>query len=293
LSTCSLVETHPVSGKRCSQKKQQALCQRDLVVPPASQKYTIDLPAFAGPLDLLLHLIERQELDITAISLARVTEQYLAQIEALKKDRLEELIDFLVVGARLVLIKSRALLPQEPMIGEDGEEEEDPAEALIRQLRRYRRFKRAAEWLGEREKQGLRTYLRIAPPPKMQGRLDMSNVTVERLIEAVRDALERAANLEESVSVARPRQLTIQDQIRRLRRHVRSGAPMAFEELLSKSPSRSELAVSLLAVLELIKRREVSAVQEELFGPIFIVGNPDAIVEGDQAYEEDLVLDDY
>ena len=112
-------------------------------------------------------------------------------------------------------------------------------------------------------------------------------------IEAVREALERAANLEESVSVARPRQLTIQDQIRRLRRHVRSGATLAFEELLSKSPSRSELAVSLLAVLELIKRREVSAVQEELFGPIFIVGNPDAAAEGDEAYEEDLVLDDF
>jgi segregation and condensation protein A len=262
-------------------------------VPSASQKYTIELPAFAGPLDLLLHLIERQELDITAISLARVTEQYLAQIEALKKDRLEELIDFLVVGARLVLIKSRALLPQEPVIGEDGEEEEDPAEALIRQLRRYRRFKRAAEWLGYREQQGLRTYLRIAPPPKMQGRVDMSDVTIDGLIEAVRGALDRAANLEESVSVARPRQLTIQDQIRRLRHHVRSGASMAFEELLSKSPTRSELAVSLLAVLELIKRREVSAVQEEMFGPIFIVGTPDAVVEGDQPLDEEPVWDDF
>jgi segregation and condensation protein A len=237
-----------------------------------SQKYTIDLPAFAGPLDLLLHLIERQELDITAISLARVTEQYLAQIEALKKDRVEELIDFLVVGARLVLIKSRALLPQEPIIGEDGEEEEDPAEALIRQLRRYRLFKNAAGWFGEREKQGLRTYLRVAPPPKLQGRLDMSNVSVEALIEAVREALERAANLEESVSVARPRQLTIQDQIRRLRHQIRSSQTIAFEELLSGSATRSEVAVSLLAVLELIKRREVTAFQKTLFGPIMIVG---------------------
>lgn len=259
-----------------------------------SQKYTIDLPAFAGPLDLLLHLIERQELDITAISLARVTEQYLAQIEALKQDRVEELIDFLVVGARLVLIKSRALLPQEPVIGEDGEEEEDPAEALIRQLRRYRRFKHAAGWLEEREKQGLRTYLRVAPPPKMQGRLDMSDVSVEALIEAVRAVLERAANLEESVSVARPRQLTIQDQIRRLRYHVRRGATMAFEELLSQKATRSEVAVSLLAVLELIKRREVSAVQEAMFGPILIIGTPDAEGQEDlPEAQEALEFDDF
>ena len=257
-----------------------------------SQKYTIDLPVFAGPLDLLLHLIERQELDITAISLARVTEQYLAQIEALKKDRVEELIDFLVVGARLVLIKSRALLPQEPLINEDGEEEEDPAEALIRQLRRYRLFKRAAGWLGEREAQGLRTYLRVAPPPKMQGRLDMSDISLEALIAAVREALERAASLEESVSVARPRQLTIQDQIRRLRGYIRSGQKIAFEELLSSSATRSEVAVSLLAVLELIKRREVTAVQEALFGPIVIVGtNPAEIEEARMGQDETLFED--
>lgn len=260
---------------------------------PDTPKYTIDLPAFSGPLDLLLHLIERQELDITAISLARVTEQYLAQIEALKKDRVEELIDFLVVGARLVLIKSRALLPQEPGTGEEGEEEEDPAEALIRQLRRYRRFKQAAQWLGDREKLGLRTYLRVAPPPKVPGRLDLSNVSVHSLIEAVRMALERAAMLEESVSVARPRQLTIQDQIRRLRFRVRGGASLNFNELLSSSATRSEVAVSLLAVLELIKRREVTAVQEELFGPIAIIGIAPEAGEEVPAAEEFLEFEDF
>lgn len=240
----------------------------------ASPKYTIDLPAFSGPLDLLLALIERQELDITAISLAKVTAQYLAQIEALKHDRVEELIDFLAVGARLVLIKSRALLPQETVPSEDGEEA-DPAEALVRQLRRYRRFKIAAGWLGEREQQGLRTYLRVAPPPKPQGRLDLGNISKVSLLEAIRAALERAASLEESVSVARPRQMTIQDQIRRLRFRVQGGSAVPFNELLTPQSSRLEIAVTLLAILELIKRREVYAVQEELFGPITIVGTDD------------------
>ena len=153
--------------------------------------YKIDLPTFAGPLDLLLHLIERQELDIVSISLVEVTEQYLDQVKQMKQNRMEQLIDFLVVAARLMLIKSRALLPQTPVIIE-GEEEEDPAEALIRQLREYKKYKSAASWLHQREEDGLRTYLRIAPPPKMESRLDMSGVTVEMLITAVTVALARA-----------------------------------------------------------------------------------------------------
>ncbi|NIP27851.1 MAG: segregation/condensation protein A, partial [Phycisphaerae bacterium] len=88
-------------------------------------RYRIELPAFAGPLDLLLHLIERNELDVTAISLAAVTEQYLDQVEQLKQEKVEHLIDFIVIGARLVLIKSRALLPQVPSAMPDDEEEED------------------------------------------------------------------------------------------------------------------------------------------------------------------------
>jgi segregation and condensation protein A len=242
-------------------------------VSATAPQYTIELPAFSGPLDLLLALIERQELDITAISLAKVTAQYLAQIELLKQDRVDELIDFLVIGARLVLIKSRALLPQDPVVGEDLDEE-DPAEALIRQLHRYRRFKQAANWLGEREKMGLRTYLRVAPPPKLQGRLDMSEVSTAELLEAVRAALLRAASLEESVSVARPRTITIADQIRHLRYRTRDGARVSFETLLSDKATRLEISVTLLAVLELIKRREVYAVQDEMFGPILVVGLP-------------------
>ncbi|MFN2105674.1 MAG: segregation and condensation protein A [Candidatus Promineifilaceae bacterium] len=261
---------------------------------PESPTYRIDVPAFSGPLDLLLQLIERQELDITAISLARVTEQYLQQIEALKKDRFEELIDFLVIGARLVLIKSRALLPQESAKGEDGEEEEDPAEALLRQLRRYRQFKQAAAWLGEREKQGLRSYLRVAPPPRLPGRLDMNDITIEALVAAVQAALAREATMEDSVSVARPRILTIQDQIRRLRRFVNGGSSLTFDQLLSEKATRAEIAVSLLAVLELIKRREVKAVQEALFGTIAIVGvTPAEAAEQAPVVDELLEFDDF
>ncbi|MCK5923987.1 MAG: segregation/condensation protein A, partial [Methylococcales bacterium] len=94
------------------------------VTKPQTTAYKISVPTFAGPLDLLLHLISRSELDITAISLVEVTDQYLAQVEAMKQGRISELIDFIVIGARLVLIKSRALLPAPP-VAIEGEEEED------------------------------------------------------------------------------------------------------------------------------------------------------------------------
>ena len=242
-----------------------------------SRPYTIDLPSFAGPLDLLLHLIERQELDITAISLVKVTEQYLQQIEQMKQNRIEELIDFLVVAARLVQIKSRALLPQTPIIIE-GEEEEDPAEALLRQLREYKRFKQAAHWLANREEQGLRTYLRVAPPPKLEGRLDMSGVTIEALLTAVREALSRVDDREESVAIVQPRRITIEGQISRLRYRAKQGSSFSFTDLLSADTSRVEISITLLAVLELIKRREILASQAELFGPIELRANPDQAV---------------
>ncbi len=232
--------------------------------------YKIDLPEFAGPLDLLLHLIDRQELDITAISLMQITRQYLMQIEEMKKDRVEHLIDFLVVGARLSLIKSRALLPKIPTLPGDDEDEEDLAEALIRQLRQYKRFKQAANWLGEREESGLRTYLRIAPPPKLDTRLDLTGVTIESLITAVQSALDRAEDLEESVAIIQPRRLTIEGQIKRLRYRLKHQHTFLFNELLAGENSRVAISVTLLAVLELIKRHEASATQTHMFGPIEI-----------------------
>ncbi len=234
--------------------------------------YKIDLPEFIGPLDLLLHLIERQELDITVISLYQVTEQFLVYVEKFKEERIEYLVDFLVIAARLVLIKSRALLPQTPVIL-DGEEE-DPAEELVRQLRQYKQFKQAAVWLKEREESGLRSYLRVAPPPQVEGTLDLSGITIDTLIAAVRKALARVERKDDSVSLARPRRITIEGQISRLRQRLKENKKALFEELLPPDVNRVEIAVTLLAVLELIKREEIIARQVNLFGPIEIMGTP-------------------
>lgn len=244
---------------------------------PARQppSYQIEVPAYSGPLDLLLHLIEREELDVTAISLTRVTEQYLAQVETLKQDRIEHLIDFLVVGARLVLIKSRALLPQSPTIPDD-EEEEDPAQTLIRQLRLYKQFKSAAGWLREREERGLHTYLRVAPPPRLESKLDTSGLTAHTLCDALRAVLERAAAMEDSVDVVQPRQITVEGQVTRLQNELKRKATVSFDELLSQEADRLEIAVTLLAILEMIKRHEVIALQPYLFGPIDIQAPTDS-----------------
>ncbi len=230
-------------------------------------QYRVDLPVFNGPLDLLLHLIEREELDITAVSLAQVTDQYLAQVRLLGEDQLEGLIDFISIGARLLLIKSRALLPR-PATLPGSEEEEDPAEALLRQLRSYKRFKAAAKWMDDRQRRGLRTYLRVAPPPRLEEHLDLSGVDTFSLLEAIQSVLARAETKEDSLNVARPRQITIEDQMGKLRLRLNRGRPFTFAEMLADPRDRTEVAVTLLALLELIKRREAQANQTRLFGPI-------------------------
>ncbi|MGB1249881.1 MAG: segregation and condensation protein A [Candidatus Promineifilaceae bacterium] len=236
----------------------------------AKQQYEIAIPAFSGPLDLLLHLIERSELDVTALSLANVTDQYLKQVEALDEGQIAQKIDFIVVGARLMVIKSRALLPTPPVVLAGEEEEEDPAEALVRQLKQYQRFKQIAEFLSERQEANLHTYLRVVPPRKVETKLDVSNVPLTRIQQRMAAVLVRYADRKDSVSVAAPRQITVEGQIKKLRDSVRRRKRIQFNDLLSEQSSRVELSVSLLALLEMVKRRVVTVEQAESFGPILI-----------------------
>lgn len=239
-------------------------------------EYQIDLPVFQGPLDLLLHLIDREELDITAISLAKVTAQYLAQVEEMKQGKIEHLIDFIVVGARLVLIKSRALLPKPEVIPSDYEDEEDPAATLIRQLKQYKRFKRAARWLQRREELGLRTYLRVVPPPRpvIETKLDLTGITPQTLHLAMQAILNRAETAKQSVSVVERRHITIEGQLKHVRRRLKAHSRLAFQSLLSSQPNQEEVSITLLALLELMKRNEIMAEQPYLFGPIEVASLP-------------------
>lgn len=231
------------------------------------RSYQVHLEVFEGPLDLLLHLIEKQELDITKISLASVTDQYLDYIDHVERISAENLASFLVVAAKLLLIKSRALLPTPP---EPEAEEEDVGEELARQLRAYRRFKELAKHLKEKEAEGYCTYLRLAPLPRLEKTLDLTEVTLEQLLVAVREALSLQPEAGPVSEVVAPIVISITDKIHDIEGMLTAQGSFSFKRLLRQAHSRGEIIVTFLAMLELIKAGRARVQQERLFGEILI-----------------------
>ena len=239
--------------------------------------YRVQLPpVFEGPLDLLLHLVEREQLDITAVSLSLVTEQYLAYLQVLLELEKTQgqsldpgpLADFVTMAARLLWIKSRALLPRPEPVTEQGEEE-DPAEALARQLREYKMFKEAAGKLAERG-EVMHSYVRTAPPPDIPPRLETLDVKLADLVKAMQHALAENVDLPAAPASLEPLRVTIAQKMDLIRHLLAEGRPVRFRELLAHATSRLEIVVSFMALLELLKRNVIVAHQEELFGEITI-----------------------
>jgi len=243
---------------------------------PDPSAYEVMLPLFQGPLDLLLHLIEREELDITQVSLAQVTGQYLDHLSRLSERNPDNLADFVVVAAKLLLIKSRVLLPRSPVASVLEEDAEDEGKDLVRQLLEYKRFKEAARKLAEIEAQGLRAYVRVAAAPRLDAVLDLSDVTLDQLAAAVREVMAiKPAGPSVNGSLP-PLRLSLAEQIERIGRETSHGRPVSFRWLLERTASRLEIIVTLLAVLELIKQVRVTARQDRLFGDVVITGLPSA-----------------
>lgn len=228
-------------------------------------QYTVRTPVYEGPLDLLLDLIQRAELDITAVSLSLVTDQFLAYIHTLEETHADEISEFLVIAARLLQIKSEALLPRAPS---HAPGEEDLAQSLVDRLRVYKRFKEIGQWLDGRQQAGLHTYLRVATPPKLEPKLDLSNVTLETLQMAALVAFSRTPDKEPLDSVIAAPKITIREKIDLIGRTLRQLSRASFRALLGQKPSRLEVVVTFLALLELVKRYRVQAYQEALFGEI-------------------------
>jgi segregation and condensation protein A len=228
--------------------------------------YQVQLPVFEGPLDLLLHLVEREQLDITTIALARVTDQYLAYLAGLERHQPKELADFLVVAAKLLLIKSQALLPRPPAL---VPEEEDAGIDLVRQLQVYKRFKEIAAALRERVQEGLHGYVRVAPMPRLDPQLDMGEVAIGDLLTYVQEALD-ALPAPPVGDVVTPVTVTIDQQIARIEEQLTRRQRVSFREFLSEATTRVEVIVTLLAVLELVKQDRARMRQEQLFGEILI-----------------------
>lgn len=233
-----------------------------------SDGYQISTEVYSGPLDLLLQLIEKAELDITRLALAQVTDQYLEYLHELKEQNAAEVSAFLVIAARLLQIKSAALLPRPVSTGQPLEE--DPGEALAQQLILYKRFKELSRFLEQREIAGLRTYLRLDSSPRVQlpPKLDISELTLEELVSAARDIFGGQGNLPPLSQVVSIPRITIRQKIDTIIEHLRSTGSVTFYKLITTSGNRLEIVVTFLAMLELIKRRIVAANQNTLFGEI-------------------------
>jgi len=229
--------------------------------------YTVHTPVYDVPLDLLLNLIEHAELDITSVSLAMVTDQYLAYINSLEQISADEISAFIVIAAKLLQIKSEALLPRPP-VREVGEE--DAGRSLVDQLKLYKRYKEIGAWIYVRQQANLRTYLRIAPPPKVEAKLDLSNITLEKLIAAAEVAFQKEAEKKPLGDVIAPPRVTIREKIDQISKLMKEVEKSTFSALIAQGASRIEIVMTFLAMLELIKRYRIHAHQEDLFGDISI-----------------------
>ncbi len=231
--------------------------------------FALQLPVFNGPLELLLHLIERQELDITEVSLVAVTEQYLGHLKRREHIDLGAVAAFISVGARLLLLKSRALLPRDPEEAADEDEEQDP-EALLEALREYRRYRAAAEHLRELEEEHRTAYRREVPPPQAPPGPGLDGVTTDMLFALFREVMERLPEEEPTPELAR-NPIRLADRVQRLVGRLESGRPLRFRDVIIGASSRVVVIVDFLAVLELVRAGYVEARQSDLFGEIEIV----------------------
>jgi segregation and condensation protein A len=229
--------------------------------------YNVHTPVYDGPLDLLLNLIEHAELDITSVSLAMVTDQYLAYINSLEQINADEISAFIVIAAKLLQIKSEALLPRPPVRGPG---EEDAGRSLVDQLKLYKRFKEIGGWLNAQEQANLRTYLRIAPPPKVEPKLDLTNLTLEKLVNAAEIAFAKEKEKQPLGILIAPPRITIRAKIDLISKTLKEVERSTFSALLDPGASRLEIVVTFLALLELVKRYRVNAQQEGLFNDIQI-----------------------
>jgi segregation and condensation protein A len=232
---------------------------------------TIKLARFEGPLDLLLHLIKRDEIDIYDIPITRITEQYLAYLELMRALDLDVAGEFLVMAATLMRIKSRMLLPLPPK--DEEEDEGDPREELVQRLIEYRQFKEAATQLKGHEELRRRLYERgMVPGEDEAGPLPLAPATLFDLLDALNRVLARVP--EQVVYEVRSEAYDVDDKMEMIRGLVNRQRSVSFFTLLERCHVRAEMIVTFIALLELIKLGLVVVIQIERFGDVSIVARP-------------------
>ncbi len=243
------------------------------LITNALSEYKVSLKVFEGPLDLLLRLIECEELDITEVSLAVVTDQYLAHLAELRSRSAANLADFLAVAARLLVIKSRVLLPntlEESDKEQLREEEEEWERNLVSRLREYKRFKEVAGRLRAYEEAHRRSYARLAATPKTPSLPPQGTGDPKMLRRAFRQALQANPQAKPMDDVVSPIDVHIVDCVRNVLHHVGRRKRVRFSTLMAEARSWLEVIVTFIAVLELVKQKRVSVAQKKLFGEIYL-----------------------
>lgn len=231
--------------------------------------YKVRLEIFEGPLDLLLYLIKRDEIDIQEISIERITGQYLEYLQAFKELKIDIAGEFIVMAANLIYLKSRSLLPLDQQPPEEDAEEDDPRWDLIRQLIEYKKFKEAAAQLQVREWEQERIFTRDGGGPEETRPLRLGEVSIFQLINAFQNVVKRLDAREDLREIFGER-FTVSEKIERILQRMANGGSIRFSELFGDSASRVEIVVTFLALLELIRLKQVRAIQRDLFGEIEI-----------------------
>ena len=236
---------------------------KDLYIPP--QALEVFLEAFEGPLDLLLYLIRRQNLDILDIDVSRITEQYMEYVELMDAMKFELAAEYLLMAAMLAEIKSRMLLPRSAEVEED---EEDPRAQLIRRLQEYERFKKAAEDIQEMPRLERDTWVGSAKPPEIVRERPEPEVDMRELLVALSEVLHRA-DMFESHHIQREA-LSTRERMSEVLETLGGRQFVPFVQLFRAEEGRLGVVVTFLAVMELIKESLVEVVQTDAFGPIHV-----------------------
>jgi segregation and condensation protein A len=236
----------------------------DLYIPPDALEVFLD--AFEGPLDLLLYLIRRQNLNILDIPIAKITDQYIRYIEMMDELRLELAAEYLVMAAMLAEIKSRMLLPR--TVSEEGECEEDPRAELIRRLQEYERYKQAAEDLNDLNHMTRDTFQGHAQLVERHVEVPLPEVFLQDIMLALSDVLHRADMFTSHRIEKEP--LSVRERMSRVLEQLDSEQFICFTQFFNISEGRLGVVVTFLAILELIKGSLVELVQAEAFAPIHI-----------------------
>lgn len=236
---------------------------QDLYIPPDALE--VFLEAFEGPLDLLLYLIRKQNIDILDIPVAEITRQYMSYVELMKAVQLELAAEYLLMAAMLAEIKSRMLLPRAEGL---EAEEEDPRAELIRRLQEYERFKKAAEDLDDLPRDGRNFVVPSLPAPEARARKLLPEVELGELLLAMGEVLRRA-DLFESHQVTRE-VLSTRERMSQVLERLKDGAFVPFVALFTLDEGRLGVVVTFMAILELVKESLVELVQNEPFSPIHV-----------------------